>query len=208
MSDERLRELYAGTMARKPSAGAKHVSPEEIAALARREGDEADRLRTLDHVMSCAECRKELDLLRSVEQAGKREGTKSVKRSWIVPTALAASVVLAVGVGRTVLQSGRDDATRGDESAAVALLQPGPEAVAGDSIIFIWRPVPNARRYELELMDPAGNVAASAETADTTAAPPAARQLPAGDYRWWVRATTSDARALRSPLRPLRLTNR
>ena len=31
------------------------------------------------------------------------------------------------------------------------------------------------------------------------------RGLPPGDYRWWVRATTSDARSLRSALRPLRL---
>jgi hypothetical protein len=75
-------------------------------------------------------------------------------------------------------------------------------------LVFAWRPVAGTSRYELELLDAGGGVAASVATTDTTAAPPAAAGLPPGDYQWWVRATTSDARLLRSPLRPLRLTAR
>jgi hypothetical protein len=204
MSDERLRELYATALAGRPAAAGAHPSPEAIAALARREGPEDSRLATLDHVMACAECRRELDLLRTVERAGREAGAPA-RRSWFVPAALAASVLLAVGIGRQVLRSPADDTTRGGDSGAIVLVQPGADVPAGRPVVFAWHPVPTASRYQLELLDAGGGVAASATTADTTAALDAARSLPRGEYRWWVRATTSDARSLRSDLRPLRL---
>jgi hypothetical protein len=212
MSDERLRELYTAAVARaRPLAGAPHPAPEAIAALARREGPEASRLATLDHVMGCAECRRDFDLLRSVERAGVENGLVGRyphRRNWVMPAALAASLLIAVGIGRQVLRSGEDDATRGGGGSSVVLLQPGPEMPTGQPLTFVWRPVPGATRYQLELLDAGGGVAASAATADTSASPEAVRTLPPGEYRWWVRATTSDARSMRSALRPLRLTPR
>jgi hypothetical protein len=209
VSDDRLRDLYAIGQGGRPAApGGEHPAPEVIAALVRREGPEEERLATLDHVMSCAECRHDFDLLRAVERAGiesRAAGRTGGKRGWFMPAALAASVLLAVGVGRMVLRAGGDDTTRGDDHGGVALVQPGREAAAGDSLTFSWHAVPSATRYELELLDAGGGVLASAATTDTTASPVAARALPPGDYRWWVRATTSDARSLRSALRPLRL---
>jgi hypothetical protein len=209
VSDERLRELYTAALTRRPVAAA-HPAPEAIAALARREGPEEARLATLDHIMSCAECRRELDLLRTVERVGVESGAagrSAPRRSWFVPTALAASLLLAVGIGRLMLRSPDDGTTRGGgEPGDVALVQPAARMPAGGQLTFAWRPVPGASRYELELLDGGGGVVASAATSDTSAAPEAARALPPGEYRWWVRATLSDARTLRSPLRPLRLT--
>jgi hypothetical protein len=211
VSDERLRDLYATAQAQRPVGDGAHAAPEAIDALVRREGPEEARLATLDHVMSCAECRRDFDLLRAVERAGVESGAAAERtakrRSWLMPAAVAASVLLAVGVGRSVLRSDGDDTTRGSGDA-VELMHPGPNAPGGDSLTFSWHAVPGATRYELELLDAGGGVAASAATTDTTAAPASARALPPGDYRWWVRATTSDARSLRSALRPLRLTAR
>jgi hypothetical protein len=208
MSDERLRQLYTAALAGRPSpAAGSHPSPETIAALVRREGPEEARLATLDHVMSCAECRREFDLLRTVERAGAESGAglrAGARRTWFVPAALAASVLLAIGIGRQALRS-PGDTTRGGDGGAITLVQPGSEAPAGQPVVFAWHPVPGASRYQLELLDAGGGVAASASTADTSAALESARSLPAGEYRWWVRATTSDARSLRSALRPLHL---
>ena len=212
MSDDRLRELYATALAgRSAGAAGEHPAPELLTELVRREGSEEARLATLDHVMRCAECRREFDLLRSVERAGVDSGAAGRaggRRAWLMPAALAASVLLAVAVGRTVLRSGADDTTRGDGNGAVMLVQPGREARAGEALTFAWRAVPGASRYELELLDAGGGMLASAATTDTTVSPAAARALPPGDYRWWVRATTPDARSLRSALRPLRLVAR
>jgi hypothetical protein len=212
VSDDRLRELYAIAQAGR-SAGPRgeHPAPEAIAALVRREGPEEARLATLDHVMSCADCRRDFDLLRAVERAGVESGATgraAGRRAWLMPAALAASFLLAVGVGRTVLRRGGDDTTRGDNNAAVMLVQPGREARAGDSLTFSWRAVPGASRYEIELLNAGGSVVASAATTDTTISSEATRLLPPGDYRWWVSATTPGARLLRSAIRPLRLVAR
>jgi hypothetical protein len=208
VSDERLRALYASAVASGTARVAgEHPAPDTIAALARREGSEEARLATLDHVMACPECRRDFDLLRAVERAGVESGAAGsfvARRSWLMPAALAASVLLAVGIGRTVLGPSAEETTRG-EVDAIVLMQPDREAVAGDSLTFTWHAVPGATRYELELLDAGGAVAATAATSDTSAAPPAARALPPGDYGWWVRTTTSDARAVRSAVRPLRL---
>ena len=211
MSDDRLRELYAIAQAGRPAGpGGEHPAPEAIAALVRREGPEEGRLATLDHVMSCADCRRDFDLLRAVERAGVESGAagRSGRRAWLMPAALAASVLLAVGLGRTVLRPGGDDTTRGDDRGAVMLVQPGREARAGDSLTFPWRAGPGARRYEIDGLNASGGVVASAATTDTTFSFEAIRLLPPGDYRWWVRGTSPDARSLRSAIRPLRLVAR
>lgn len=206
MNEARLKEVYAATMARPRS---EHPVPEAIQALARREGNETDRLATLDHVMSCAACRAELDLLRSIERAGTETGAvrRGGHRSWLIPAALAATVLLGVGLGRSALTGGGDEPLRGDEDAAVAVTAPAAEAPAGEPLTFAWRAVPNASRYRVEVLAAGGDLAIEAETRDTAVTIEGIRRLDAGDYRWWVVAMTPGP-GPRSALRPLRLINR
>jgi hypothetical protein len=99
MTDERLRELYRQALARSDGGGRERcVAPEAMLALLRREGPEEQRLQTLDHVMACGACRREMDLLRSIEQAGAETQQAAVVRplrrpalKMLVPLALAAS---------------------------------------------------------------------------------------------------------------------
>lgn len=209
MTEARLRELYTSHIAtRRPADRAACPAPEALQALVRREGAEEERLATLDHAMSCADCRAEFDLLRSIEEAGKRlaGAGSTTRRSWMMPAALAASLLLAVGVGRLALAPSEDDILRGGpEGEAVTLLSPPREAKAGTPLLFSWHTVPGATRYRLEVLDGDGDVALEAETTDTLLAPEAAVGLPAGEYQWWVTASVSPA-PRRSELRPLRLT--
>lgn len=208
MNEARLRELYTSHIAtRRPTDRAACPAPEALQALVRREGAEEERLAMLDHAMSCADCRAEFDLLRSIEEAGTRLGAGSTsRRSWVIPAALAASLLLAVGVGRLALAPSEDDIVRGGpEGGAVALLSPPREAKAGTPLLFTWHAVPGATRYRLEVLSGDGDVALEAETTDTLVAPEAAVGLPAGEYQWWVGASVSPA-SRRSELRPLRLT--
>lgn len=212
MNEDRLREAYSAALGsgKVRAAGGRHPSPEAIAALARREGGETERLATLDHVMSCPECRADFDLLHAVERAGAESGAarRGARRSWYVSAALAASVLLALGVGRMMTTSGGDDVTRGGEPGALSLLMPRTEAVAGNALTFVWSSAPGARKYALEVLDAGGGVVLAAETPDTAVSPALAAGLAAGNYTWWVRATTSDARTVRSAVRPLRLTTK
>ena len=203
----RLEEIYAQAMARRGEAQT-CVSPEELLGLIRREGTEAHRLEVLDHVMSCQACHREFELLRALENAGAQSGGKTDVRSrgrWLAPLALAASLILAVGVATLV----RDRNQRGGDTTRAAghglvLLAPPTELAPAESITFAWRPVAGAKRYRVELLDRADSVVFDQLTPDTTLTLPGARLEPGSGYRWWVRDATPGAQ-LSSALRPLRI---
>ena len=207
VTEARVKEIYsAATRDRQGEC----PTPEALQALARREGSEESRLATLDHAMSCGSCRADLDLLRSIEQAGAETGAaaprRGGRRAWFVPAALAATVLLAVGIGRVALRPGGEP-VRSGEGTGVAVLAPAPEAAAGAPLAFAWRPVEGAVRYRLEVLAGDGDVAIEAETRDTALIIEGISRLAPGDYRWWVVALTPRP-GPRSPLRPLRLTAR
>jgi hypothetical protein len=218
LTDARLRELHERMLdARGEATRERCATPEALLAVVRHEGPEDERLATLDHVMSCGDCVRELELLRALERAGAEGGREHAgdavefrpRLSWrrFTPLALAASVILAVAIGLMRRDGGpsADDISRsGDE--AVTLLAPAAELAAGDPVLFVWRPVAGATRYELELVDDAGNVAFSTTTADTTATLPAARRLvPGAEYRWAVRVVDPLGSQRASAMRALRV---
>jgi hypothetical protein len=213
VNDERLREIYAGVMASRGGKGSRRTAacpqPESILALVRREGGEDARLATLDHVMSCAECRSEFDLLRSIELAGAEAGAaaRPGRRSWMVPAALAASVLLAVLIGRLALPTiPENEVFRSAADGGLTLVAPPREIPAGSPVGFAWHPVAGATRYRLEVLTGGGEVALEVQTADTAITLQGTADLPPGDYQWWV-AATSAGTTVRSALRPLRLTS-
>ena len=211
MNEERLRRIYRDVMTSRGGRAGRTAAcpdPDAILALVRREGSEDSRLATLDHVMGCADCRPEFDLLRSIELAGAEAGAAAApaRRRWIMPAALAASVLLAVFVGRLMLPAvPESEVVRSGEDGRVTLLAPPPEAATGSPILFVWHPISGAGRYRLEVLTSEGEVALEAQTADTAIMLQSAADLPPGDYTWWVGATAAGA-AVRSALRSLRLT--
>lgn len=95
MNEELLRRSYERLLVIRENAGPdRTICPpvEDIQALVSREGDEVIRLRRLDHVMQCPECRKEFDLLRSIDLSRPRTPANNW-RLW----AFAAAVVLVAG---------------------------------------------------------------------------------------------------------------
>jgi len=203
----RLQELYAQALARRDAGSTQDcVSPEDILALVRRDLGEERRLEILDHVMACNACRREFDLLRAIETAGAASAATPSSRSLrrrLAPVALAASLLLAVGVGVLVRNRGPSgDIPRGGNSSLV-LLAPGAEASSAEPIRFVWSSIPGARQYRLEVLDAAESVIVAEQTADTTLLLPGGR-LGMGDYRWWVRDATPGAQGA-SALRNLRI---
>ncbi len=220
MSDEGLRAAYERALAtRTPGERAACPAPEAILALVRRQGREAERLAQLDHIMACAACREEFELLRAIERAGEKaaaaeHGPSSEPgpvvghiawRRW-VPLAAAAALVLviAVGPGRQLWKRAPEQVRGG--AGAVALIGPADgSAPAGATVGFVWHASPGAERYTLELLTGGGNVALSRTTTDTALTVVLRPALPAGDYRWWVSATSADGSETRSATRVLRL---
>lgn len=212
MSDAQLRQLYARATAARTSLGrANCPAPEALEALARREGPEEQRLETLDHVMSCRECRPEFELFRAIEHTRRTEtGATATRVRWRQPlyltvgAALAASAALFAVLGPWSNRQGSRDpsavmrgATNGLELTAPAT----DTTLAAAGATFMWRSVPDARRYTLEVLTPSGAVRARRETTDTIATIPVA-ELGTGDLRWSVRAQM-DGGEVHSPTRRL-----
>jgi hypothetical protein len=206
MNDTRLQELYARALSQSGSGSEACVSPEELLALVRRQGSEDHRLKLLDHVMGCQACQREFELLRALEAAGAaatQPAVRSIARR-VTPWALAASLLLAIGVGLVLRErSVPEDIPRGG-GQGVVLLTPPVEVTAGKPLTFSWHAVPGARRYRLEVLDAGGTQVFSQTTADTVLLWPD-NSLQAGrTYQWWVRDAAPEAR-LGSALRSLRV---
>lgn len=219
MTDERLKELYQHAIAARGEGARTECPPaERLLAVARREGSEEERLRTLDHAMSCGDCMRELELLRAIEMAGTRisgsgaTARREPARSWrrAVPLALAASAVLAVSLVIRGREGDRatDEPTRSGGGAAITLHTPRDvELRIRDSLLVAWQPVSGATRFVVEVLDADGRAVLADTTSDTTHVLRDLGRLAAGrDYRWWVRARGADGVQRTSPLVRLRVT--
>lgn len=208
MNDERLRDAYARVLEERGGDRDGCPSLDEIVALVRRDGAEASRLTTLDHVMGCPRCQREFELLRAVDEAGGAEARSAAPhprwQRW-VPMALAASLVLAVGViaGDRLRRGDVDPLRAGGDDVVLASPADGATVERATPVVLAWRPVRGAGRYAVELLTVDGALAFEGETADTTLI--VAAPLAPGEYRWLVRAQAADATERRSAARALRV---
>ena len=211
MNDDRLlREAYAElTAARRPKDRAACPSPESLLALAEREGDEEARLATLDHVMVCEPCRSELDLLRAAGDASTQAAAGSASddrsgrsrrgaRLWPArPLAIAAGIVVVIGVGVISRRAGDEPARLRGGDTALPLL--APERAADGGVLLRWRSVSDAPRYRVEVYTPSGTTVAEAVVTDTAfVVGPAALAGRPDTLSWMVTALRSDGGEVRS----------
>jgi hypothetical protein len=167
--------MYQSGMASSDRAGAHRSSecgsecstPDDIALLVSGKGDEARRLAILDHVMACAACQREFDLVRAADRAGRDLGAAagaaggavvSRRRGWVQTygTLLAAAAVL-IAVGLTVNtmrtragavtgvgESGNSGVLRGadggDAAGAIRLISPGRDSQLQLPLTLVWHP--------------------------------------------------------------------
>lgn len=210
--DAALRDAYRELMAaRAPRDRSACPSPETLLAVVERRGDEASRLATLDHVMRCADCRRDFDLLRaaaaSAREAGEgdagadaptlhvvRGGAGTARRFPMRTFAVAAGLVVAVGVGLLSWHPGvQQPLLRGDEHTVVLL---APEARADGGALLRWRTVPGAAAYRVEVFTPAGRTVVADTVSDSTFVLPAADVN--GEMRWMVTALHGDGHEVHS----------
>jgi hypothetical protein len=202
MSDEKLGELYRRMLARpRPDGRGGCPSPDALRSVAEREADAEARLAIMEHVSGCADCQRELALLGQVADTVRRPA-RPVPAWWL---AAAASVVLAVVGGRALLtRGGVEPVVRGD-APAVMLVAPSGAVRTGSAATLVWRAVPDALRYEVEVLGPEAELVQSATVRDTVV--PLGGGLESGvEYRWRVTAVRRDGTRLESPLLPFTLT--
>jgi hypothetical protein len=197
VNDDELQRAYASAIA-SPWGRTPCPEPEALADLAERRGTDEARLAILDHVMACAGCRRDLDLLLVADRAGARSARPS---RWV---AAAAAAVLVVGLGavgaRTLLRERPPEVERG--GAARLALSPERGAVAARPLALRWHAVPGGRDYRVELLAADGIPLWSAVTPDSSAVVPDSVVARSGEYGWWVTARLADGSSVRSPVTP------
>lgn len=199
--DDELRRAYQAR--RIGAADASAPSPEELQRLVAREGSEAERLETLDRALSSRGTAGDLELLRAIADAARADEPRRWWRS-AVPLALAASVLLAVGI-LSVRGRAPEETRATPADGSPVLVAPGTDASVADPVVFVWRAVPGARGYRVEVLSDAGTLVTSIETPDTTARSALAGVARAdSSYRWMVVALLPEGVEVAS--RPRRVT--
>jgi hypothetical protein len=216
MNEDKLRELYARELSVRPPAEAGACpGPEALLAVAERRGSEAHRLGTLDHVMACEACKRDFELLRSA-----RVARDTLEREQEAPpifrfrprTALALAAVLA-----TVIAGGAlfRQMTAGDSGtivrgggAAISVVSPPEQSQVGGDLLLVWRPLAQAARYEVEILQADGSVLGAWTTTDTVFVVPNGIAIVAGEYQWWVRSQAPNGSGARSAIRRFTVTER
>jgi hypothetical protein len=195
-SDQQLQDAYRDLLRQRPRDRAACPAPEAVVALIEQRGSDADRLATLDHVMSCAGCKADFDLMRTV--AGRKAGPGRRGR-W--PLAAAAVVALSVSGSLVFMElrarSAGQDIERGGADE-VELVSPRGNT-ATRPVTFTWRKATGPARYSLEVFNPAGDAVYGVDVTDTSVVLPATVLLQVGTtYHWWVLIRTADGSEVRT----------
>ncbi|MBL8961285.1 MAG: hypothetical protein JNJ98_15620 [Gemmatimonadetes bacterium] len=199
MTNDELQVAYQQLLARRPAASRVGcASLEDVQRVATAAVQQERDAGIFDHVMACAACRSEYELLRATSRAARAVAPSALRRVWM-PLAAAATVLVAVTLyfrAPVVEPSG----VRADDTTAVRLV--APESVAaGTAIAVAWHPVAGADAYRVELLDTLGVALHSTVTSDSTLMVPAAVLPPGtGAVDWLVVARRADGNETRSPL--------
>lgn len=190
MNDEWLRDGYErGLPSGDANPSLDDVSAERLRRLVEVEGNEGERLRTLDVALSTAEGRRELEIAWAAARAA-----RPPRRSWARYAVAAGLVIAAVGTTLVVRQRSASESVvlRGSESP-VTLVAPVGSVRQNRVDRFVWRAVARADRYQLVVVDTAGTELYAGETRDTALALPDTVRLMTGHaYLWWVQARLND----------------
>lgn len=200
--DERLRKAYTLSLQERANSRVMHAAPEALLALAERSGNEAVRLETLDHVMACDLCRRELDLLRAtVAAAGAPRQHTWFRSPAMGLIALAATLLIVAGV-RLFMSSGDSEAgprLRGSAGVATYSVRWLPTVGAG----LAWKPTVGAESYRVEVVDERGSAVVDTNVRDTVFMVADSLLRNRRGLTWSVTATLGDGSTVTSLPSPL-----
>ncbi len=224
MTPDGLRDAYQRQVRSSASLDRRDCpSPDALQRLADESLAIKRRAVMLDHVMGCAHCAPEFALLRSVATAQLHPASTWLRRPWLSPArlAVAATLLVAVGIGGSAWQRSRTPATGPsaeqpatpapvlrDDGSMVTLVSPTDRVAGTDLRALSWRRVDGADGYVLDVFDTTGALLLSRPTADTVAALNATEvaQLAAGGvFDWMVTARRVDGNERRSSLTRVRI---
>lgn len=204
--------------------------PHVLAALLDRGASvDADRA-VIEHVASCAACRRLIgglgratdvalpqvsDALMAQAMTLGAPDTAAGGMRWWQAAGAAACVLVAVGLWRGTpwQQTDSPDGPVAGASATVdevrgagpaeppQMLEPRPDAVIGAvPVVFRWTPVEGALQYRVQLLTSGGDIVWTGTTAETSMRFEGPAAVSGGQYYAWVAAQLPDGRRLQSTI--------
>jgi hypothetical protein len=201
MKEHEMRDAYESALQRGDVAQPVDLPLDRLEALVAGDGSEADRLRSIDVLMSSAEGRREFEVAWAASRAAREHvANKRVRVASWRNLSLASAAVLLIAATTLWLTNRKrgegDELMRGQESP-IRLLSPGSEIESARNVQFAWQPVKQAKDYVLIVVDTAGGDVYARNTTDTTVSlPDSVRLNPGSEYLWWVQAIMPDGSTL------------
>jgi hypothetical protein len=184
MNDAELRAAYARLLVTRRGTGRSGCpGPEALHRAIVRRGPEPERLATVNHAMDCPACLREFETLRSLEYAVPAE---RLMPRWL---AVAATVVVILGAGFLWRGSrgAPGDVMRGGD--VIELVSPRSTTRPSPPVQLVWRALPGAKAYLVEIVADDGRAVLTRVTTDTTLLADAGLEFDHA-YIWRIAAAT------------------
>jgi hypothetical protein len=174
---ERLRAAFATPDA--PPAPATCTAPETIWAAVRGELPPRELREVVEHTAVCAACAEDWRLAVEIEKQSAPSQTATVPagrviqgrfgqlRTWTAAAALAAGLLVAVGLYRAGSFGPQEPTYRGEENTAHSLLAEG-QPLPRQGAVLRWSPVPGATSYDVRISTEDMRVVDTAQGQTTT----------------------------------------
>jgi len=163
-----------------------------------------------DHILECEQCTQVWRGLTLLKTEAEAQGLvvdtpTAATRSWWMPLAAAATLVLAVG-GFLITRPTVSDTEVVRSSTALPAIEGLMMAYDPQNIpTLVWPPVPTATGYVVEVFTDDGRPTWRREVAAPPLRWPAETPRTKGAYRWRVEALNADGPLARSRLTPMEL---
>ena len=198
MNESEFGELYREGVSSSGPDPEGCPRPEKLEMLASRAGPEAERMKTLDHVMGCESCREEFELLRAIASSERSDTETAQTSGFRIPFALAASITGLVAVGAMWQLSNRPDPVVRGPADSVRVVE--PIGTVDDLGVVRWTGSDDDAQFELVLSDLGGTPFFTTTTSDTVVTIPDGVEVPAEGVIQLVVTTLSDGRTTLSPV--------
>lgn len=206
VTEARLAELYARMLNRRRSTSAEPAVPvETIQALAGGTYSGPDRISLLDKVLGDPGMAAEFQVFRDLAAAAPVPMRRA--RPGLLALAAGIGVIGLAGLLWTLRPGEREPEQLRSGNGGPELIAPTAGASLGAGDRLLWRSVPDATQYRVEIADNTGAVILTETLRDTAATvPDSVHPAPGARYLWWVTATRSDGTSRRAA--PVAVTGR